>query len=90
MSKVYCSDGQCPFMGSQRNMSEQQTLTRVKDDDQQNRILMTQSFIYKSNYTVTSSHMQSLLKDDSLIPTLVGVRPIVLVLFVLITIGCIF
>lgn len=62
-----------PDMGSEQDMSQRRSLARVADDNQRNKVLDARHLIYEDNYAVGSVHVQKLLRDESLIPTLVGV-----------------
>jgi hypothetical protein len=62
-----------PDMGTEQDMSQRQILARVDNDTQRNKILDALRLVYEKNYAITSPHIQKLLKDESLIPTLVGV-----------------
>jgi hypothetical protein len=71
-------------------MLERQILVRVDGDDRRNKVLKARGLIYKNNYAVTSSHIQMLLKGESLIPTLVSVGPKGLITFMLTVAECLF
>lgn len=79
-----------PEMGSRKDMSERQTLARVDGDDRRNKVLKARDLVYKKNYAVTSPHIQALLKDESLIPTQVGMGSNGLIMFMLTTAECLF
>lgn len=62
-----------PDVGSEQDMSQQQVLAQVDGGNLQNKILDAHNLIYKRNYAVNSPCIQKLLKDESLIPTMVSV-----------------
>jgi hypothetical protein len=63
-----------PDMGTQQDMTQHQLLVHVDDNDRWNKIFDTQRLIYERNYAVNSPQVQAILKDKSLIPTMVIVN----------------
>ena len=63
-----------PNMGTRQDMIQRQLLVRTDDNNLQNKILDAWALIYERNYAVDSLKVQALLKDESLIPTMVSVN----------------
>lgn len=61
-----------PDMGRDQDMFQRQALVRIADNDLRNKVLDARRLIYEKNYAVNSPVVERLLKDASLIPTLVG------------------
>ena len=59
-------------LGTSRDKTERDTLARVDDCDRQSRVNTARAHIYGSNLGVTSTAVESLLKDQSLVPTSVS------------------
>ena len=55
-------------------MIQRQLLVCTDDNNLQNKILDARALIYERNYAVDSLKVQALLKDESLIPTMVSVN----------------
>jgi len=64
-----------PDMGHEQDISQQQALVQVADDDLRNKVLDARCLIYEKNYAINTPVVEKLLKDESLIPTLVHVDP---------------
>jgi hypothetical protein len=79
-----------PNMGTPYDMSQREFLLPVDDDSRQSKILKVRKLIYKYNYTVNSLQVQSLLKEESLVPTMVTSPGLELNVFRLTSIECIF
>lgn len=45
--------------------------TRIDDAARQDKVLKARNLIYKDGYVVNSEHVEALLKDQSLVPTIV-------------------
>jgi hypothetical protein len=58
-------------MGTRQDIAERQLLLRVDDANRRGKILDARRIIYERNYAVNSTQVEALLKDDSLIPTVV-------------------
>jgi hypothetical protein len=50
-------------------MEIRKTLARRDDEDRQEKVKKAREFIYKKGYVVGSSHVEDLLKSESLVPT---------------------
>ena len=48
--------------------------TRLDDAARQDKVLKARDFIYKDGYVVNSERVEALLKDQSLVPTVVRAR----------------
>jgi hypothetical protein len=59
-------------------MTQRKTLARVDDLSRRNRVASAREVIYEKNYAVDSKPMEDLLKVDSLVPTAVRGRSVVL------------
>ena len=59
-------------LGMTRDMKEQNTLARIDDHVRQNKIKIAQAHIYDSELGITSTSVEGLLKDQSLVPTTVS------------------
>jgi hypothetical protein len=57
-----------------RDMSQRVTLARVDDIRHQNTIAIARNLIYEKNYAVDSKAIERLLKEQSLVPTVVRVH----------------
>jgi hypothetical protein len=65
-------------MGKHRDMTQRKTLARVDDLSRRNRVASAREVIYEKNYAVDSKAMEDLLKVDSLVPTAVRDRSVIL------------
>jgi len=65
-------------MGKHRDMTQRETLARVDDLSRRNRVASAREVIYEKNYAVDSKAMEDLLKVDSLVPTAVRDRSVIL------------
>lgn len=79
-----------PDMGTPHDMSQREFLLHVDDDSRQSKILKARKLIYEDNYAVNSLQVQSLLKEESLVPTTVTLPGLELNVFRLTSIECIF
>ena len=73
--------GQCPCprckipqdkirdFATPEDMEIRRTQTRRDDEDRQRKVKKAREFIYKKGYVVGSSHVEDLLKGESLVPT---------------------
>lgn len=59
-------------MGTQQDMAQRRLLIRVDDDERRDKVLNARNLIYERNYAVNSTHVEALLKEQSLIPTVVS------------------
>jgi hypothetical protein len=58
-------------MGKRRDLVQRETLVRVDDANHQNCIVAARESIYKRNYAINSTAVENLLREDSLVPTVV-------------------
>lgn len=58
-----------PQMGMPEDMSQQQCLVHIDDDNQQRKVLQAWKLIYRKHLATNSLQIEALLKDESLIPT---------------------
>jgi hypothetical protein len=65
-------------MGKHRDMTQRKTLARVDDLSRRNRVASAREVIYEKNYAVDGKAMEDLLKVDSLVPTAVRDRFVIL------------
>lgn len=56
-------------VGMPPDMEIRQSRARKDDEDRQNHVKAARSLIYQKGYVVNSTHMDDLLKVDSLVPT---------------------
>lgn len=61
-----------PAMGTQDDMSQRELLARVDDNNRRNKVLRARTLIYQKNYAVNTPQIQTILKDESLVPTSVS------------------
>ena len=73
--------GQCPSprckiprdkireFATPEDMEIRRSQTRRDDEDRQKKVKKACSFIYEKGYVVNSSHVEDLLKEESLVPT---------------------
>ena len=59
-------------LGMPRDMKERDTLSRTDDHVRQNKVENARAYIYDSAFGVTSTAVEKLLKDQSLVPTSVS------------------
>ena len=59
-------------LGMARDMKERNTLARIDDRVRQNKIKSARAHIYDSELGITSTSVEGLLKDQSLVPTTVS------------------
>jgi hypothetical protein len=62
------------LLGTRRDRSARISLTRVDDNQRRSKISSARNLIYGKNYAVDSSAIQGLLKENSLVPTVVGIH----------------
>ena len=60
-------------MGMRRDMAQRKTLARVDDARYRNRIISARKSIYEENNTIDSAGVERMLKEQSLVPTMVFV-----------------
>lgn len=53
-------------------MEQRETLRRIDDEDRKHKIATTRDIIYKNNYAVNTESVELMLKEQSLVPTLVS------------------
>ena len=53
------------------DMKQRKTLSRIDDRRRQNKIINTRSIIYDKQFAVDSEAVEKILKEESLVPTLV-------------------
>jgi hypothetical protein len=56
-------------MGRKRDMKQRETLARVDDEARRRKIEIAREIIYRNNYAVDSQPVETILKDESLVPT---------------------
>lgn len=56
-----------------RDMQQRETLCRMNDEVNRSIISKAREYIYKKNYAVNSQVVEDLLKEQSLVPTVVSV-----------------
>jgi hypothetical protein len=56
-------------VGKPSDMDIRQSRARKDDEDRQSRVRAARSLIYQKGYVVNSTHVEDLLKADSLVPT---------------------
>lgn len=78
-----------PNMGTPHDMSQRELLLRVDNDSRQSKVLKARKLIYEDNYAVNSLQVQSLLKEESLVPTMVTLPSLELNAFMLTSVECI-
>lgn len=59
-------------MGTKRDMEQRESLRRIDDEDTKCKIATARDIIYKKNYAVDTESVESILKEQSLVPTLVS------------------
>lgn len=67
------------------DMKQRRTLARVDDESRRSKVDLARDIIYNKNFTVNSQHVESLLKEESLVPTAVSsaaILPHVLKLYI--------
>jgi hypothetical protein len=69
-----------PNMGMPRDMTQRVSLARVDDVKRRSRIKAAREAIYVMNYSINSSAVETLLKEDSLVPTVVSFSSVFCVL----------
>jgi hypothetical protein len=62
-----------PNMGMHRDMIQRKSLARIDDAKRRNRTWSAREAIYLKNFAVDSTAVETLLKEDSLVPTAVSV-----------------
>jgi hypothetical protein len=60
-------------MGMSRDMMQRRSLVRVDNAQRRSRVKAAREAIYSNNQTINSVAVENLLRDDSLVPTAVGV-----------------
>jgi len=60
-------------IGKPSDMDIRQSRARKDDEDRQNWVRAARSLVYQKGYVVNSTHIDDLLKADSLVPTEVGI-----------------
>lgn len=55
-------------------MNQRQTLSRVDDTARRRKVETARDIIYKKNYAVDNDAVETILKEQSLVPTSVSVR----------------
>jgi hypothetical protein len=58
-------------MGKHVDMQQRKTLARVDDVNRRNRVAAAREIIYEKKYAVNSAAVENLLREDSLVPTMV-------------------
>jgi hypothetical protein len=53
-------------------MEQRESLRRIDDEDTKCKIATARDIIYKKNYAVDTESVESILKEQSLVPTLVS------------------
>ena len=61
-------------LGTSKDARERDALARIDDNVRQNKIKSARAHIYESGLGVTSTAVEDLLKDQSLVPTSVSLR----------------
>jgi hypothetical protein len=57
-----------------RDMQQRETLRRTDDEVHRSTISKAREYIYEKNYAVNSPVVEDLLKEESLVPTVVSVK----------------
>jgi hypothetical protein len=60
-----------PNMGMRRDMAQRMSLARVDDTRRRSRVKAAREVIYAKNCTIDSKAVENLLREDSLVPTVV-------------------
>ena len=93
--------GQCPCprclipkdkisgLGLPADMENRTKMVRIDDVCRQNKIQAARSLIYNKGYVVNSTHIEDLLKDESLVPTEVSLEVLFHHRAILILVECI-
>lgn len=55
-----------------RDMKQRETLARVDDEGRRNKVRVAREIIYDKQYAVNSPAVERILKEESLVPTLVS------------------
>ena len=58
-------------LGMSRDMIQRRTLARVDDINRRYKVLAARRVIYEKHYQINSAAVEGLLRDESLVPTLV-------------------
>jgi hypothetical protein len=61
-------------MGKPQDMKQRETKARVDDNNRMRKVNTAREIIYKKNYAVDSEPVETLLKEQSLVPTPVSDR----------------
>jgi hypothetical protein len=67
-------------MGMTQDQQQRITLKRVNSNQRCFKVVNTQRLIYDLNYAVDSKSLAGFLSSESLVPTLVGYKPLLYVL----------
>jgi len=62
-------------MGMKQDMKQRKTLARLDDETRRHKIDVARKIIYMKNLAVNNAGVESLLKDQSLLPTRVSAWP---------------
>ena len=60
-------------VATERDLLQQMLLQRRDNKDQHNKVVAARRLIYEKHYVVHNSQVEELLKDESLVPTLVSI-----------------
>lgn len=60
-------------MGMKRDMQQRKSLARIDDDFRRRKIEAARKLIYDKNLAVDTERVEALLREQSLVPTLVGI-----------------
>ena len=58
-------------LGMKLDMKQRASLARIDDDARQRKVQIARRIIYEQNYAVNSEGVEKVLKEESLVPTLV-------------------
>ena len=61
-----------PEMGTPNDMKRRQLLVHIDDDSRRGKVLRARDLIYERNYAVNTPKIEELLRDQSLVPTIVS------------------
>ena len=61
-----------PEMGTPSDMRRRQLLVRTDDNSRREKVLRARELIYERNYAVSTTKIEDLLRDQSLVPTTVS------------------
>lgn len=67
---------QIPALGTVEDCTLRQTQLRVESEERQQRVKDARDKLYREGYVITGDHVDGVLKDESLVPTLVSIFPI--------------